>query len=334
MSNFSFFCAPYLNALSVENLKRKKSKKKKDNLKKIRVGPLCQNFYLKQCRKQTDKPALHLVPSFYGVYILKSFRNPAVRTLDSTPDPKRRLRQHNGDLKVGGAYRTKKDGSRPWNMVVLVYGFPSRIAALQFEHSLQHAYQTRHIDNDARITSSSRQSSMHLKLANIRLLTTSFDKMSLKIAIFDEEVYRMWIENKHKIECSVPCTLFKFEEFCDSIKEIDIEDAKNVLLSKQLECMECRVSIDYFQDSTPNISSRQELSNYLSKGNYPLIGICGDHAFHLSCMARQHGPSMVPKFVTCTTCGQKLDWSDIIKVSTRLRHYVVQDSLHLAITQL
>lgn len=281
-----------------------------------------------------DKPALHLVPSFYGVYILKSIPKPRSTYIGSTPDPKRRLRQHNGDLKVGGAYRTKKDGSRPWNMVVLVYGFPSRIAALQFEHSLQHAYQTRHIDNDARITSSSRQSSIHLKLANIRLLTTSFDKMSLKIAIFDEEVYRMWIENKHKIECSVPCTLFKFEEFCDSIKEIDIEDAKNVLLSKQLECMECRVSIDYFQDNTPNISSRQELSNYLSKGNYPLIGICGDHAFHLSCMARQHGPSMVPKFVTCTTCGQKLDWSDIIKVSTRLRHYVVQDSLHLAITQL
>lgn len=293
-----------------------------------------QRFLLETMSQTNDKPALHLVPSFYGVYILKSIPKPRRTYIGSTPDPKRRLRQHNGDLKVGGAYRTKKDGSRPWTMVVLVHGFPSRIAALQFEHSLQHAYQTRHINNDARITSSSRQSSMHLKLANIRLLTTSFDKMSLKIAIFDEEVYRMWVENKHKIECNVPCTLFKFDEFCNSIQEIDIEDAKNILLGKQLDCMVCKASIDYFKDSTPNISSREELSNYLANGNYPLIGICGDHAFHLSCIARQRGPAMVPKSVTCTTCGQKLDWSDIIKVSTRLRHYVVQDSLHLAITQL
>lgn len=70
------------------------------------------------------------IPPFYAVYLLRSQRSPASLYIGSTPHPRRRLAQHNGGSS-GGAVRTKR--AAPWDMVCLVHGFPSSVAALQFE---------------------------------------------------------------------------------------------------------------------------------------------------------------------------------------------------------
>ncbi|CAO1621881.1 unnamed protein product [Sympodiomycopsis kandeliae] len=108
-------------------------------------------------------------PSFYCVYLLRSYplglppaspsgkqrqgitpsSSPSVppkaspRTyIGSSPDPIRRKRQHNGELKQG-AFRTRK--GRPWDMDLIVWGFSSKIAALQFEWAFQKPHLSRHL---------------------------------------------------------------------------------------------------------------------------------------------------------------------------------------------
>ena len=53
-----------------------------------------------------------------------------------SPDPKRRLRQHNGEL-VGGAKYTLSVGPG-WEHVCLVRGFRTNIEAMQFEWAVKH----------------------------------------------------------------------------------------------------------------------------------------------------------------------------------------------------
>lgn len=74
------------------------------------------------------------IPALYTVYILRSTVRHASLYIGSTPNPPRRLNQHNG-LVRGGASRTSRPSLRPWEMVGLVSGFPSMTAALKFEHA-------------------------------------------------------------------------------------------------------------------------------------------------------------------------------------------------------
>ena len=65
------------------------------------------------------------ISPFAGCYLLRS-KNPSFKEacyVGFTVDPPRRLKQHNGKIQ-GGAFKTHT--KRPWEMTIVVYGFPTR----------------------------------------------------------------------------------------------------------------------------------------------------------------------------------------------------------------
>ncbi|GAA5968672.1 hypothetical protein JCM11641_007720 [Rhodosporidiobolus odoratus] len=84
----------------------------------------------------------HTIPPHYACYLLRSLKPRGGTYIGSTPDPPRRFKQHSGEIK-GGAWKTQR--GRPWEMEVNVYGFPSKLQALQFEWAWQNPHASRHL---------------------------------------------------------------------------------------------------------------------------------------------------------------------------------------------
>ncbi|KIW29757.1 uncharacterized protein PV07_05546 [Cladophialophora immunda] len=150
------------------------------------------------------------IPAFYCCYLLRSTVRHSSLYIGSSPDPARRLAQHNGRVQ-GGAVRTSRASLRPWEMACIVAGFPSNIAALQFEWAWHNAHLTRHISPEQRLsfattrTKTSRtgkvtkrpgrpRTSLIDKLSNLHLLLRApyFSKWPLEVRFFSEDVYRSW----------------------------------------------------------------------------------------------------------------------------------------------
>lgn len=69
--------------------------------------------------------------SDWGVYCLATANEPIYTYIGATPDPDRRLRQHNCELS-GGAKATKKRMGE-WYRVCFISRFPDKRSALSFE---------------------------------------------------------------------------------------------------------------------------------------------------------------------------------------------------------
>lgn len=159
------------------------------------------------------------VPAFYCCYLLRSTIRHSSLYVGSSPHPARRLAQHNGKVK-GGAVRTSRTTLRPWEMVCVVAGFPSNIAALQFEWAWHNAHLTRHISAEDRIsmpttrvrtnikTGKTRKkvgrprTSMIDKLSNLHLLLRApyFSKWPLELRFFNQSVYRSWLAWNERVD--------------------------------------------------------------------------------------------------------------------------------------
>lgn len=67
------------------------------------------------------------------LYIIK---NKNCTYVGVSPDPVRRLRQHNGEIKGGAKYTNSK--GKGWQHVCLIKGFKNKIQSMQFEWAVKH----------------------------------------------------------------------------------------------------------------------------------------------------------------------------------------------------
>ena len=147
----------------------------------------------------------HTFPSFYACYLLKSLQTPRATAtyIGSTPNPPRRLRQHNGEISAG-ASRTRI--GRPWDMAMIVYGFPSKVAALQFEWAWQHPWKTRHLKNPPGDGGSGRGRALfgsgrglwtlkaRVNVVRTMLASHPYSNWPLYVKLFNTEAVKAWEE--------------------------------------------------------------------------------------------------------------------------------------------
>lgn len=295
-----------------------------------------------------DQQSLKPVPIFYCCYLLQSIHKRQSFYIGSTPNPVRRLRQHNGILTRGGAYRTKREGTRPWEMIMIVYGFPSKTTALQFEHAWQHGYSTHYIANDERIVKNKNGGrTIHHKVGTARLLAKNiyFQRMDIVVHFFNLDVESIWkqnrfnindmgyitIENSPSLTTSPPAdnvivyselNLKLVEQFLNRFMDKDMEiyqKYQDKLTFGEIPCGICQVSFNY-------TSNNRQLKPFIA---FCLHQDC-DFVAHLRCLHRyfldeeqlQEGVrNLIPRYGKCPDCSQILKWTNLVKYSTMLKSY-------------
>ena len=138
----------------------------------------------------------------FFVYLIESEGNKQKRTyVGFTNDPKKRIRQHNGEI-LGGAHKTRK--GRPWHFISIVGPFPNKVSALQFEWQWQHPNRSRRdISALLSITNTSINgwaASTKLKIVHAMLSTRYWGQLALVVHIFDSKIYSVFnnIDAKNK----------------------------------------------------------------------------------------------------------------------------------------
>ena len=109
--------------------------------------------------------------------------------------------------------RTSRHSLRPWEMVCVVAGFPSNIAALQFEWAWHNAHLTKHISPDDRLSIPTARTKTNKKtgkarsrpgrprkslldhLSNLHLLLRAsyFSQWPLELRFWNKDVHKSWL---------------------------------------------------------------------------------------------------------------------------------------------
>ncbi|XP_009141060.1 uncharacterized protein LOC103865032 [Brassica rapa] len=123
---------------------------------------------------------------FFACYILTSLspRHKGHTYIGFTVNPRRRIRQHNGEI-TSGAYRTKK--KRPWEMVLCIYGFPTKVSALQFEWAWQHPRESLAVREAAAAFKSISGLASNIKLAYTMLSLPAWNSLNLTVNYFSSK---------------------------------------------------------------------------------------------------------------------------------------------------
>ncbi|OAX85407.1 hypothetical protein ACJ72_00218 [Emergomyces africanus] len=287
------------------------------------------------------------IPAFYCCYLLRSTVRHASLYIGSTPDPSRRLAQHNGD-RNGGAKRTSREKLRPWEMVVVVNGFMNRVGALQFEWAWQNTQGSRHAElwihePGLRICPRSEKdvkragkpcTSLTNILENLHLLLRSpyFSKWPLQVHFFSVDVHRVW-------QVCLQHTDGLLDDGIKVTTDFDPKAGGKQFMGRAGSIGALDVGYDDLKEYVEKSEFLLEAGEHIDCGvckkelnlEHDLIAVCSHNlcrcACHLLCLSLHFleatsgfDGKLVPREGTCPACQNKLEWPILMKeITLRLR---------------
>lgn len=199
-------------------------------------------------------------------------------------------------------------------MVLCVWGLPSKIAALQFEHAWQHPSVSRHVrDAAAQLgfchkTARGRQRTVYGTMKNMQILfemlqVSPYNGMPLRVHILDQEAYH---QTMPKISAAIrlPKHMSITSGGFDELESICAE--MMTAMRQPVLCIACGACRGHFR----------KLDRVL------LCHSC-ETPFHVSCAAKAFtgisGKDLMPRqSASCPKCGKKTDWPVLIRSARRL----------------
>ena len=242
---------------------------------------------------------------FFGCYLLCCL-NPKYKGrtyIGFTVDPNRRIKQHNGGVDKGGAFKTSKRG--PWEMILTVHGFPNEISALRFEWAWQHPLKSRRLKHVvAKKKSSEKSVGFCFRVLTEMLRVGPWNRLPLTIR---------WLKEEYKMDF-------------DPLKQPPIH-----------------MAIVYGPIPSWKKPKKSEKGNTSEDELIPVCKICEslivveDHILrclhadcemtaHIFCLAKtflseskQDANFCIPLEGDCPTCGQNLLWGELIRHQHQLQ---------------
>lgn len=265
---------------------------------------------------------------FYGCYLLVSRSSElysAGRTyVGFTVNPPRRLKQHNGELKYGGAKRTSKH--RPWQMVAVIHGFSSKTQGLQFEWAWQNPVKSvalkLHADRPNAITlPSTRKNTVKARLQTLAAMASippwclcpltlticapreDWETLKINELVFPKHL-RVQFDTLSSLAASV--RNYDYRHRCDSIVPRPLTPNRN-------KCPACNDDISFV--TIPGLSGNQRRLTHCSA-----CGVIVHIACLASCRVQDGYPAeaLLPNIVKCPACQAQMHWSLVVRLARAL----------------
>lgn len=231
-----------------------------------------------------------------------------------TVNPSRRLKQHNGLIKCGGAYRTKKH--RPWYNVAVIHGFISKTQALQFEWAWQHPHKSVILKHHSKRPGAlplptTKKTSVNGALQTLASLVSvppwSLCPLTLTICA-ERPLWQQYGIESLSLPPAFRITFAALQSFDSFITTYDYRHSSDSITPQSLhsDCPVCHI----------DVHSSGRKATYCAS--------CGS-IFHLACLAtlrvKDSESSLLPTTVTCKVCRVDLHWSLVV----RLAHVLESD---------